>query len=136
MEQSDHMIPRVFSLMWIVSHPESLAKQSNHTISGIFLMMWMVSHPGSIFLLLQMVYHPGQSSCCGWCPILGHGTRNCKRGTGIFRLVELIQRCIKAWCHEILVMAPEIARGVLVISANLQYNNTWCHETMVMAPEI
>ena len=26
MEQSDHMTPRVFSLMWMVSHPGSLAK--------------------------------------------------------------------------------------------------------------
>ena len=25
---------------------------------------------------------------------------------------------------------------LLVISANLQYNKTWCHETMILAPEI
>ena len=30
----------------------------------------MVSHPGLIFFLLWMVSHPGQSSFCGWCPIL------------------------------------------------------------------
>ena len=27
MEQSDHTTPRVFSLMWMVSHPGSLVKQ-------------------------------------------------------------------------------------------------------------
>ena len=26
MEQSDHMTPRVFSLMWMMSHPESLVE--------------------------------------------------------------------------------------------------------------
>ena len=42
MEQSAHMTPRVFSLMWMMSHPESLVEQFIHTISGIILMMQMV----------------------------------------------------------------------------------------------
>ena len=35
----------------------------------------------------------------------GHGTRNCKRRSSIISM-----SC--SWCHEILVTAPEIARGV------------------------
>ena len=99
MEQSDHMTPRVFSFMWMVSHPGSLVKQFIHSTSDIFLMQmvlksWIDSGavllnvnedgilswvnllfvvdgvPSWLIFLLWMVSHPGQSSCCGWCPIL------------------------------------------------------------------
>ena len=42
MEQSDHTTPQVFLLMWMMSHPGSLAKQFIHSTSEIFLMQ-MVS---------------------------------------------------------------------------------------------
>ena len=69
MEQSDHMTPRVFSLMWMMSHPGSLVKQFIHTISEIFLMMQMVFQSlvsakqsnhltPRISLLMWMVSHP------------------------------------------------------------------------------
>ena len=38
MEQSDHMIPRVFSLMQMVSQPGLLVKQFIHSTSEFFLM--------------------------------------------------------------------------------------------------
>ena len=85
MEQSDHTTPRVFSLMWMVSHPGSLAKQFIHSTSenffmqmvlkslvnsrAVFLMfMRMVSYPELIFFLLWIVSHPG------------HSTRNARGG--------------------------------------------------------
>ena len=35
------MTPRVFLLMWMVSHPGSLVKQFIHSVPEIFLMMRM-----------------------------------------------------------------------------------------------
>ena len=36
------------------------------------------------------------------------------RAGGNFWYCQLTHKCNKAWCHEILVTAPEIARGVPV----------------------
>ena len=80
--------------MWMVSKSWVLVEQFKHSSQNLLLMQ-MVSHPGSIFLLLQMVSHSGSQ-------------------------------------HQ----KYERATYFLVRSANLQCNKTWCHETIVMAPEI
>ena len=94
MEQSNHTIPRVFSLMQMVSHPWSLAEQSKHTISrNLFINedgvpSWSIpeqfKHSSRNLLLMRVVSHPG------------HGTRNCKRSSGDFSQHLCFHKCAKA----------------------------------------
>ena len=145
MEQSDHTTPRVFSLMWMVSHPGSLAKQFIHSTSEIFLIQmvsksWIdsgaVQTPvpeifywyGWCPILAQVFYVDG------WCPIMVNllcwwmvsypsqssmlmdgvpswsWHQKFARGGGDL-LVMSIRYISNLVLQEILVMAPEIARG-------------------------
>ena len=56
------------------------------------------------------------------------------RGKNLFSI--LVDLCIKAWCHETMVTAPEIARGVpLQVYASV-YASVRCHDILVTAPEM
>ena len=131
MEQSHHMIPRVFSLMWMVSHPGSLAKQFIHTISGIFLMQVVLkSWVNLLFVvggvpswsLAEQFLSVNEDGVPSWLLVEqfkhssrnlllmrmvshpGHGTRSCKRRRMGFQLLFILQ----SGATTILVTAPKL----------------------------